>query len=160
MASPAPGWPPNEAASGPTACCCWSAELAHQPPVSSSCPSTAGWGGSPWSVGPHRTPCHNKGTMAWMGCGYVEGHPPLFPAPISNRDRLLGGLLPPRRPTGLVFHVVGHTVSHHEAKENRGLRKCLWTVAGVLQLWELAELGEGTREGPVSHRPHSAWGCS
>ena len=89
--------------------------------------------------------------------GFVPGQPCLFQAPTSDGDRVLQGLRPLPH---LVFHLAGHIVSHHGAKENSGLRKCLWAVAGALQLWEVAEWEEGTRAGPALHRLHSAWDCS
>lgn len=88
------------------------------------------------SLGPQPNPLSQQGNngLDELGGGW-KGNP-------------LCSLLPPVTGTGcwevwsplnslphLVFHLVGHTVSHHRAKENRGLRKCLWVVAGVLQSW-------------------------
>lgn len=129
-------------------------------PVSSSCPSAAGWRAGEEAPGlraPAEPPVTTREQWPGGAGGWVQGQPSMFHAPTSNRDRLRGGLLP--FPC-LVFHLVGHAVSHHGAKENSGLRKCLWAVAGVLQLWKVAEWGEGTREGPALHRLHSAWDCS
>lgn len=124
--------------------------------------SKHGWlGRKPLVCGPELSPLSQQGNNGLDGLGGGGRAAPLFPAPISNRDVLLGGLRPPHLPTALVFHLVGHTVSHHRAKENRGLRKRLWTVAGLLQLWELAELGEGTREGPQCTGSILSWAvCS
>lgn len=81
------------------------------PPVSSSCPSTAGWGGRPRSAGPSQTPCHNKGTIAWVGWWLGGRAAPLFPAPTRDGDRLLGGLLPPPPPPSVLFSTLLGTLS-------------------------------------------------
>ena len=129
-------------------------------PVSSSCPSTAGWRAgeeAPGLQAPAEPPVTTREQWPGGAGGCAPEQPRLFQAPTSDRDRLLQGLLPLPR---LVFHLAGHTISHHGAKENSGLRKWLWAVAGVLQLWEVAEWEEGTTAGRVLHRLHSAWDCS
>lgn len=129
-------------------------------PVSSSCPSTAGWRAgeeAPGLQAPAEPPVTTREQWPGGAGGCAPEQPRLFQAPTSDRDRLLQGLLPLPR---LVFHLAGHTISHHGAKENSGLRKWLWAVAGVLQLWEVAEWEEGTTAGRALHRLHSAWDCS
>lgn len=116
---------------------------------------------APGLRGPSRTPCHNKGTMAWMGWWVAGRAASSVPCSHQRKGQFVGRSAPCSPPPPcLVFHLVGHTVSHRGAKENSGLRKCLWAVAGVQQPWEAAELGKGTREGEVLHRLHSAWDCS
>ena len=146
MASLAPSWPPSKAAIRRAACCCWRGELALPPPVSSSCPSTAGWGGSPRSMPEQAEPPVTTWEQwpGWAGGG-VGGRaaPSVCRLPPATGTGCWEVCSPSPPPPCLVFHLAGHTVSHGRAKENRGLRKCLWAVAGVPQLWEVGSWGRG-----------------
>lgn len=106
----------------------------------------------------------NNGLEGLVG-GY-EGSPlcsTLPPVMGTDRWKLCSPLVPttaPPPPSCFPPCQAWHVVSHHGAKANSGLRKRLCVVAAVLQLWKVAELGEGAREGPALHRLPSAWDSS
>lgn len=56
------------------------------------------------SLGPQPNPLSQQGNNGLDGLGgWMEGQPSLFPAPTSDWDRLLGGLVPPHLPTPSCF---------------------------------------------------------
>lgn len=145
MASLAPGRPPSKAASGRAACCCWMESWLPGrlfPPAVQARPAGEE---APGLRSVSRTPCHNKGTMAWMGWRWEGGRAAhLCSHSHQGRGQVAGRSAPSSPPRPVLFSTLSGTVSHRGAKENRGLRKRFWAVAGVPQLWEVAELGEGT----------------
>lgn len=141
VASLASGRPPSKVVSRQAACCCWSEELAHQLPVSSS------WGGSPSSEAPAEPPVTTREQWpVWAG-GWMEGQPSLFPAPTSDWDRLLGGLVAPHLPTPSCFppcRAILSPITGPRKTEGSG------NVSGLLLGYRRA--GGGDERGPALHR--------
>lgn len=82
VASLAPGRPPSKAASGRAACCCWMESWLPGrlfPPAVQARPAGEE---APGLRAVSRTPCHNKGTMAWMDWGWEGGRAAPFVLPL------------------------------------------------------------------------------
>lgn len=158
VASLAPGRPPGRAASGRAACCCWMARWLPGrlfPPAVQARPAGEE---APGLRAASRTPCHNKGTMAWTGWRWEGGRaaPFVLPLPPGTGTGCWEVCSPLPSPTPVLFSTLSATVSHRGAKENRGLRKRFGAVAGDPQPGRQQSRGRGL----ASHRLLSAWGCS
>lgn len=103
MASLAPGPPPSKAASGQQPVVIGG--IAGSPAACFLQLSKHGWlGRKPPVCGALSEPpvTTREQWPGWAG-GWVEGQPSLFPAPIGERGRLLGGLLPAHLPHPILF---------------------------------------------------------
>lgn len=135
MASLAPGRPPSKAASGRAACCCWMESWLPRrlfPPAVQARPAGEE---APGLRSVSRTPCHNKGTMAWMGWRWEGGRAArLCSHSHQGRGQVAGRSAPSSPPRPVLFSTLSGTVSHRGAKENRPqetLLGCCWGPAAL-----------------------------
>lgn len=160
MASPAPGWPPSEATSRPTACCCWKCR-AGSPAACFLQLSKHGWlGRKPLVGGPAPKPLSQQGNNGLDGLGVRGRASPSVPCSYQQQGQVAGRSAPPSPPHGSCFprcwaHCLPPWGQGKQRPQEMSL-DCCWGSAAL----GASRAGGGDREGPVSHRPHSAWGCS